>query len=91
MSLRRSTALTLVTVVITLGATVPALAMPARDARGSSIPAAVVLSSPAPPAGHQGVGTLVVVLLATGALLAGAAAGFGGARVSAGRSSLRPR
>lgn len=91
MSLRRSIAVPLATVALTLGTTAPALALPALDAGAPHAPAPVVLQAAGPSTGDQGVATLVVVLLATGALVAGAAAGFGGARVSAGRSSLHPR
>ncbi len=90
MSLKRSTAVTLATVAMTLGTTVPALAMPALDAGVATGPTPVIVTSAGPSTGHDGVGTPAAVLLAAGALLAGAAAGFGGARVSAGRAPLHP-
>ena len=88
MLFKRSTAVTLATVAMTLGASAPALAMPARDAATGSAATPVVVTSAAPSTSQRGIGTLVVVLLSTGALVAGAAAGFGGARVSAGRAPL---
>jgi len=90
MSLKRSTAVTLATVAMTLGTTAPALAVPALDAGARSAPAPVIVTSAGPSTGDDGVGTPVVVLLAAGALLAGAAAGFGGAKASAGRTPLHP-
>ena len=88
MSLKTRTAVTLATVAMTLGAGGPALAMPPRDAATVSAAAPVAVTSPAPSSSDGGMGTLAALLLATGALVAGAAAGFGGARVSAGRAPL---
>jgi len=90
MSLKRSTALTLATAAMTLGSAAPALAMPALDAGVTSAPTPVIVAAAGPSATDEGTGTIAVVLLATGALFAGAAAGFGGGRVSAGRASLHP-
>lgn len=88
---RRSTVLTLATVATTLGAAGPVLAMPAHDDQGAGdagdVPAVVLPAAPSPDDGG-GLGTLAVVLLSSGALVAGAAAGFGGARASAGRAPL---
>ena len=53
-------------------------------------PTPVVITSAAPSTSDGGIGTLVVVLLSAGALVAGAAAGFGGAKLSAGRAPLHP-
>lgn len=90
MSLRRSIAVPLATVALTLGAAAPASAVPALDAGAPRAAAPVILLSAGPSTGDDGVGTTVVVLLAAGALLAGAAAGFGGAKASAGRTPLHP-
>jgi hypothetical protein len=89
MSFKRSTAVTLATITMTLGAGGPALAMPIHDAPTVSqvVPSEVVPSA-LPSDSDEGMATLVVVLLSTGALAAGAAAGFGGARVSAARTPL---
>jgi hypothetical protein len=88
MSFKRSTAVTLATVAMTLGATGSALAVPVRDVATGNTATPVVVASAAPSTSDAGIGTLVVVLLSTGALVAGAVAGFGGARVSAGRAPL---
>jgi hypothetical protein len=93
MSCKRNTALALAVGGLTLAASGPASAMPAGpDPVGGQTPAPVVVSSPATPLGDAGgLGTLTVVLLSGGALVAGAAAGFGGARVSVRRTTLQPR
>jgi hypothetical protein len=90
MSFKRSTALTLATVASTLAVSAPALAMPSHDA-ALATSAPVVLTSSAPSGGDEGTGTLTVLLLSAGALVAGAAAGFGTAKASAGRAPLHPR
>jgi hypothetical protein len=95
MSFKRITALMLVTAAVTLCAAGSALAMPADSHVTAAVPASgqsaapvFVTSSIPAPSDAGGTGTLLVVLLATGALLAGAAAGFGSARVAAGRGQL---
>jgi hypothetical protein len=90
MSLKRTTAVTLATAAMTLGSAAPSLAMPARDAGVASAPTPVILAAASPSTTDGGTGTLAVVLLGTGALLAGAGAGFGGARVAASRKPLHP-
>jgi len=90
MSFKRSTAVTLATVAMTLGANGSALAMPARDTPTGSAATPVVVTAAAPSTSDGGIATLVVVLLSAGALVAGAAAGFGGAKLSAGRAPLHP-
>ena len=64
--------------------------MPALDSGTRSAPTPVIVTSAGPSGAGGGVDTPAVVLLAAGALLAGAAAGFGGAKVSAGRAPLHP-
>jgi|tagenome__1003787_1003787.scaffolds.fasta_scaffold20835355_2 hypothetical protein len=88
---RHTTAITLAAAALTLGTSGPALAMPAGpDPVSGSAPAALVVASdPGTSQDGDGLGTLTVVLLASGALVAGAAAGFGGARTSAGRARLQ--
>lgn len=90
MSFKRSTAAMLATVAMTLGAGGPAFAMPARDAGVDNGAPPVFVETAGPSTGDGGVDTLAVVLLSTGALLAGAAVGFGGARASAVRTPLHP-
>ena len=95
MSFKRITALVLVTAAVTLCAAGSALAMPADNHAGTAVPssgqgsAPVFITSTIPASSDGGgAGALLIVLLATGALVAGAAAGFGGARVAAGRAQL---
>ncbi len=91
MLFRRSTAVTLATAAMTLGISAPALAVPALDAdTGSAAPPVLVMSGAPSVSDEGGLDTLAVVLLATGALAAGAAAGFGGAKVATGRKALHP-
>ena len=85
---KRSTAVTLAAVVMTLGSSGPAVAMPVRDAGPDATAAPMVVTPADSPRGDAGIGGLTVALLSAGALVAGAAAGFGGAQVAAGRVPL---
>jgi hypothetical protein len=93
MSCKRNTAISLATAALTLAASGPASAMPAGpDPAVSEASSPLVVASPANSVDDGGgLGTLTVVLLSSGALVAGAAAGFGGARVSVRRASLQLR
>ena len=91
MLFKRSTAMTLATVATTLGVAGPAVAVPAHDPPVGSTGSSTSLTAASPSSTNdEGLDTLAVVLLSTGALVAGAAAGFGGAKASAGRASLHP-
>ncbi len=99
----RST-LALAAVAATLVPAANAVAVPVHDVGTSTataraaIPATIALNDPAivtagprtSATADDGLATTSAVLLAAGALLAGAAMGFGGARVRATRSTLHP-
>ena len=93
MSFSRRTAVVLSTAAA-LGPASTAVAMPVRDVPGpvGTAPQAVVRPAAAAPVrSGGGTGTLTVVLLSAGALAAGGALGFGGARRREGRATLRPQ